>query len=563
MDKIRAGVRYVPNLLAGLVAGLAAAIVTTLLMALSRYYLGIMPPVEAVPDRIASMLDISTFFSLFNQYGGYNGLKKFGIVAGLRTLFAVGAVVGVIYAIVAESPFSRRSPRRLLGTSRPALIFMAVSIAVVWIGFTIFLWPVLSANYRGLPFTQARIVSIVALLVWFATFGATLIGVYRFIVTRTLEATGPAPVRTESGEPADVEPDPVAEAPRGRVLPRRAIVAAGAAGLLTFPIYRLLERMYDDATFPYDGLVYSGADLQPITPTERFYTVTKNVVDPDVNRDLWRLEIGGHVDNPHTYSFGDLQAFEQVDQETTLMCISNRLGSGLFSNANWRGVRMRDLIDASGLKDGAYEVVIHGADAYSDTFEIDKAMSDETLVVYEINGEPLPRMHGYPVRVIVPGRYGEKNVKWVTRIEVATEDIQGFYESQGWGPDFQPRTRSDIFAPAVRRPAGNVATFEFQQPLDAGRAVTLTGRAFSPGAGISSVEVSTDDGGTWNPAEIFYPGTIWTWSQWSFEWTPVLPGEYVVISRCTDGNGAPQDPQVIGIIPQGASGYVRTIATVV
>ncbi|MEJ7901574.1 MAG: molybdopterin-dependent oxidoreductase, partial [Thermomicrobiales bacterium] len=549
MDKLRAGARYAPNLLAGLLAGLVAAIVTILLMALSRYYLGIMPPPEAVPDRIASMLDIQTFFSLFNEYGGYNGLKKFGIVAGLRTLIATGAVVGVIYAIVAESPFSRRSPKRMVGIARPAFLFMAVSIVVVWIAFVIFLWPVLSANYRGLPFTQARIVSIVALLVWFGAFGATLMGVYRFIVTRARPAPAAA---DETVESLKAETTPGLTQDRGRVLPRRAVVAAAGAGLLTLPIYRLMERMYDDATFTYDGKVYNGPGVMPITPTDSFYSVTKNVVDPEVNRDLWRLEIAGHVDNPHTYSFGDLQDFEQVDQETTLMCISNQLGSGLFSNANWRGVRMRDLIDASGLKDDAYEVVIHGADAYSDTVDIDKAMSDETLVVYEINGEPLPRVNGYPVRVIVPGRYGEKNVKWVTRIEVVTADVQGFYESQGWGPDFQPRTRSDIFAPAVRRPSGNVATFELQEPVATGRSVTFKGRAFSPGNGISSVEVTTDDGATWNQADIFYPGTIWTWSQWSFEWTPDAPGEYVVISRCTDGNGVPQNPDVFGIIPQGA-----------
>lgn len=563
MDKLRAGVRYVPNLLAGLVAGLAAAIVTTLLMAASRYYLGIMPPVEAVPDRIASMLDIRTFFSLFSQYGGYNGLKKFGIVAGLRTLFAVGAVVGLIYAIVTESPFSRRSPKWILGTSRPAFLFMAVSIAIVWIGFTIFLWPVLSANYRGLPFTQARIVSIVALLVWFATFGATLIGVYRFIVTRTRAKTSSAPVLTESGDPDSDKPAPVDSAPRGRVLPRRAIVAAGAAGLLTLPIYRLLDRMYDDATFTYDGKVYNGPGVLPITPTDKFYSVTKNVVDPDVDRDLWRLEIGGHVDNPHTYSFEELQEFEQVEQETTLMCISNKIGAGLWSNGVWRGVRMRDLIEASGLKDGGYEVVIYGADAYSDTFELDKAMAEETLVVYQINGDPLPRVNGYPVRVIVPGRYGEKNVKWVTRIEVVTEDVQGFYESQGWGPDFQPRTRADIFAPQGRGRNVDRGIFALTDEVRAGQTVTFKGRAFSPGNGISAVEVSTDDGNTWNPAEIFYPGTIWTWLQWSFEWTPSAPGEYVIIPRAIDGNGVAQDGEVRSIIPQGASGYQRTTATVV
>ena len=208
------------------------------------------------------------------------------------------------------------------------------------------------------------------------------------------------------------------------------------------------------------------------------------------------------------------------------------------------------------------EVLVSGADAYSDTFPIEKAMAEETLVVYQINGEPLPRKHGFPVRIIVPGFYGEKNVKWVTRVEVVTSDVKGFYEKQGWGPNFNPRTRSDIFAPATRLPRGNVASFEFREPFSVGRAVTLKGRAFSPGNGISAVEVSTDDGQTWNPADIFYPGTRWTWSQWQFEWTPQAAGEFVIIPRCVDGNGVPQDGEVIDIIAQGASGYQRVIARV-
>jgi DMSO/TMAO reductase YedYZ molybdopterin-dependent catalytic subunit len=550
---MRSVVKWVPNVLVGLIAGLAAAIVMMLTMALSRYYLGIMPPPESVPDRVASMLDIRTFFSLFEQYGGYNGLKKFGILSGLRAIVGAGAVVGIVYAILAESSWSRRAPRRMLGTSLPVLIVMVGAILVVWIAFVIFLWPVLPANYRGLPYTQARIVSIVALLVWFATFVFTIIGLYRFMVKRTQPGAS-------TGASNHVQPDQDSVPALGVALPRRAIVAVAAGGLLTFPIYRLLSRMYDDATFSYDGQPYSGPGVLPVTPTESFYSVTKNVVDPEVNRDFWRLEIAGHVDDPHSYSFEDLQGFEQVDQETTLMCISNQIGAGLYSNANWRGVRMRDLIDASGLRDGAFEVLISGADAYTDTFAIDKAMAEETLVVYQINGEPLPRKHGYPVRVIVPGLYGEKNVKWVTRIEVVTSDEQGFYESQGWGPNFAPRTRSDIFGPSARRVSG---VWEFRDPAPVGQTMTIKGRAFSPGNGISSVEVSTDDGQTWNPAEIFYPGTQWTWSQWSFEWTPRETGDFVVIPRCTDGAGVAQDPEVISIIPQGASGYQRITATVV
>jgi DMSO/TMAO reductase YedYZ molybdopterin-dependent catalytic subunit len=555
--------KRIPNLVAGLLAGVVAAIVTIFVMVLGRYYLGIMPPFEAVPDRIASTLDIETFFSLFGKYGGYNGLKQFGILSGLRGIVVTGAVVGILYALVLESVPSRRSPRWIMGTSRPAFLFVALAVLVVWIGFVIFLWPVLPANFRGVPFTQARILSILALLVWFATFGLTVIGTYRFIGIRFTGRTRPDNTDddAQAPAPAGAPPERVIQ-PLARPSNRRAILAAAAGGALTFPIYRILRDMYNDATFSYDGQTFHRETITPITPTELFYTVTKNVVDPQVDRDLWRLEIGGHVDNPRTYSFDDLQDFEQIDQETTLMCISNRVGSGLFSNANWRGVRLRDLLQASGVREGAVEVLISGADAYSDTFAIDKALAEETLVVYQINGEPLPREHGYPVRIIVPGLYGEKNVKWVTRVDVVDHDAKGFYESQGWGPNFMPQLRSDIFAPLT---GGNDSRggWQFTREFRVNQAIEIKGRAFDPNLGIGTVELSTDGGSTWNPTEIYYPGTEITWSLWTFTWTPPGPGEYVLIPRATSKTGEQQLAEATSIVPQGARGYQKVRATVI
>ena len=97
---------------------------------------------------------------------------------------------------------------------------------------------------------------------------------------------------------------------------------------------------------------------------------------------------------------------------------------------------MRTLLESSSPIEGAAKVRLHGVDNYTDTFPIEKAMDAATLVVYQMNGEPLPDRHGFPARVIVPGYFGEKHVKWITRIEVAGADAVGFYEKQGWGPDF-------------------------------------------------------------------------------------------------------------------------------
>ncbi len=546
--------KRIPNVIAGVLAGMIAAVVMTLAMAASRYWLGIMPLVEAIPDRVSVLLSINTFFSMFGTYGGYNGLKQFGILSGIRGVLTAGIVLGILYSLIVESVPSRRSRRWVMGTSLPAFLFVTIAGLIAWIVLVIFLWPVIAANYRGLPFTWARVATIAAIFIWIALFIGTMIGSYRFMTRRRLPVVRPE----EESVIATSNIRPLAQP-----LSRRAIGVAGVAAILTYPIYKLLKLMYDDAAFPYDGTVYSGEDIQPITPVDRFYTVTKNVVDPEVNRGIWRLEIGGHVNKGASYSYDDLQKFEQVDQETTLMCISNKIGAGLFSNAKWHGVRLHDVLQASGVKDGAFDCFVRGADGYRDSFPIAKAMEETTLVVYQINGEPLPRRHGYPVRLVVPGMYGEKNVKWVTRIDISTTDEKGFYEDQGWGPDFVPKTRSDVFFPRTRLTGkGFIFTPSAGNEFKVGKRSQIKGRAFAANRGIKAVEFSVDNGKSWAPAEIYYPGTMLTWALWRFEWTPDKPGDYVILTRATDGTGAAQPPEAKGIVPQGAQGYQKVTASV-
>jgi DMSO/TMAO reductase YedYZ molybdopterin-dependent catalytic subunit len=348
-------------------------------------------------------------------------------------------------------------------------------------------------------------------------------------------------------------------APVGEPVARRAVVA-GAAGLaLAAGSGALIRNLNERATFGYDGRAYSGPGVQPIAPNDKFYTVTKNVVDPNADPGVWRLEIGGLVEAPRSYSFDDLMNLTSVEQESTLMCISNRIGAGLMSNAVWQGVPLRDLLTASRPLDGALEVFLNGADAYTDSFAFAKAMDPTTIVAFAMNGEPLPQRHGYPARIVVPGLYGEKNVKWVTRIEVVDYDAKGFYEQQGWGPNFVIPTRSDIFGPRWVRRRGD----SFVEPFAAGRTATIRGRAFAGDRGIQQIEFSADDGETWRQTRIDYPGTNLTWTFWSADWLPEEPGEYTLVSRATDGTGAPQPSESRGIVPQGATGYHRVVATVV
>jgi DMSO/TMAO reductase YedYZ molybdopterin-dependent catalytic subunit len=209
-------------------------------------------------------------------------------------------------------------------------------------------------------------------------------------------------------------------------------------------------------------------------------------------------------------------------------------------------------------------VLFHAADGYYETFRIEKAMEPTTLVAYEMNGEPLPRRHGYPLRMIVPGLYGEKNPKWLTRIELLNEADGrllrrrgcGFYKEQGWGRE------GDVIPTTSRIDAPQVAGEYFDAPLHVGRPVELRGIAFGGDRGIASVEVSTDWGGTWEPAQISEPGTKISWSLWTYTWTPRSAGETEVIVRATDGEGKPQIAEYRYSVPDGGTGLHRVKARV-
>lgn len=239
-----------------------------------------------------------------------------------------------------------------------------------------------------------------------------------------------------------------------------------------------------------------------------------------------------------------------IDQETTLMCISNGLDAGLMSNAIWSGIPLGDLLQAASPLPAAQKVKLHGVDNYSDTFPLEKALDATTLIAFKMNGEILPHRHGFPARVIAPGYFGEKHVKWITRIELTRSDAKGFYEAQGWGPDFIVPTRSRIDIPANET---------WIRLSDASKGVSVKGVAFGGDRGISRVEVSFDDGETWDDATIDYPGTKLTWSLWGFDWVPDETGDYTLVVRATDGEGAVQEFEQDREFTSGITGFHKIV----
>ncbi|HHO55237.1 MAG TPA: hypothetical protein ENK21_02525, partial [Trueperaceae bacterium] len=181
-----------------------------------------------------------------------------------------------------------------------------------------------------------------------------------------------------------------------------------------------------------------------ITSAKDHYQVSKNVFNPDVKEKNWTLKIKGMVENELSLSLDDIKALPSVERSSTLTCISNKVGGDLIGNSNWTGVKLKYLLGIAKVKEGANELILRGADNYSDSFPIDAAMRDHTILAYLQNGETLTKDHGFPARVLVPGIYGMKNLKWITEIELVNKDYTGYWQSRGWSDKAEIQTMSRI-----------------------------------------------------------------------------------------------------------------------
>jgi len=512
-------------ILAGLLAGFVAAVVMTAAMLLLAA-LGVATPLVIIGDRLSVFIPPGPFLSLMGKVGGYNHLKQLGVGSTIAGQLVVGAIGGVLYALLSRPAEEQgRASGTAIRDSRIAPRFPGVWTIIIFVllpvvAFAAGLWPVLGTSYIGLPIQVARLVTLIGFALCVFLFERTLVTGLQFLMAGTTRW-----VRRGDTSQRDVQEFSPSLGRRAFVLGTIGLAAVGGG-------VALARKLYRAATFSYDGTQYKGSIVQPITPNDLFYCVTKNVIDPKVDVDVWHLEIGGLVQNPATWRFQDLEGFKPTTQETTLMCISNGLDAGLISNATWKGLPLRDLLDQAGVLSGAARVRLHGVDNYTDTIPLEKAMEPTTLLAYEMNGAPLPDRHGYPLRVIVPGYFGEKNVKWLTKVEVTDGNAKGFYETQGWGPDFIVPTRSRIDVPDDW---AFVSLGKLTAPIE------VKGIAFGGDRGISRVELSFDDGQTWSDAEIYYSGGNLAWSLWKVHWTPAAPGDYALVVRATDGEGDVQE----------------------
>lgn len=280
-----------------------------------------------------------------------------------------------------------------------------------------------------------------------------------------------------------------------------------------------------------------------ITPNDRFYVVSKNPpgFDPKVDVNRWSLEVAGLVGRPLKLSYAQLRALPAVEQLQTLECISNEVGGDLISNAKWKGIRLRDLLEqAGGVGAKAVKVSFRCADGYTESIPVADALNPTSLLAYEMNGETLPTAHGYPVRLLVPGLFGMKNPKWITRVEVVDYDFQGYWERSGWSDEAVVKTMSQF--------ASRPRTVGLEE-------VPLGGVAYAGDRGVREVEVSTDGGTTWTKAEVKPALGPFTWVLWAALWKPTAAREYTLKVRAKDGGGVVQIAKDAPPLPEGATGY--------
>jgi sulfite oxidase len=320
---------------------------------------------------------------------------------------------------------------------------------------------------------------------------------------------------------------------------------------------------------PIDLETPVGAFGDFLTPNERFFVRSHHdapVIDPDT----WRLEIEGLVDTPIKLSLADLKAMERVTVTAVLQCSGNGRGNfrprvpgvqwekGAVGNARWTGVRLADLLKKAGVKTQGKFLVLRGADQpllaatprFTRSIPIEKALHPDTILAYEMNGEPLPQLHGFPLRAITPGWVGDDWVKWLSYLKVQEHAFDGFFFKVAYRVPNHPVKPGEKVDPAKTSPLTEmpvkslIATPAMGATL-AKRPVLVQGVAWSGGgAHVKRVEVSADDGHSWQDAELFgEEAGPYAWRQWRWTWTPVTTGPTRLRSRATDerGNTQPLD----------------------
>lgn len=311
-----------------------------------------------------------------------------------------------------------------------------------------------------------------------------------------------------------------------------------------------------------------------ITPNEALF-VRWHLANIPTSVDLnqWRLKIGGNIAKNLELSMGDLKSkFEKVTYTAVIQCSGNgrsffeprvaggQWKNGAMGNVTWTGVRLKDILNMAGLKTGSADVAFNGLDSpvlpttpdLIKSLPVDKAVEDDIMVAYEMNGEPLTMLNGFPARLVVPGWYATYWVKSLSDITVLTKQFDGFWMKGAYRiPDdpcacIPPGSAPNKTTPINRMDTRSVIVEPVEGArLGANRPVEIMGIAFSGGYSIRDVIVSVDGGKTWKEARLGEDKGKYSWIQWFYLWKPEKPGKYTIMARATNSIGESQPFEIL------------------
>lgn len=305
-----------------------------------------------------------------------------------------------------------------------------------------------------------------------------------------------------------------------------------------------------------------------ITPNEALF-VRWHLANIPTSVDLrtWRIKVGGNTDRSFELSMDDLKAFPKVTYTAVIQCAGNgrslfdprvpggQWGNGAMGNVTWGGARLKDILAKAGVKGGSVEVSFNGLDSgplptvpdLVKSLPVDKALEEDLIIAYEMNGKQLTMLNGFPARLVVPGWYASYWVKALSDVTVLSKPLESFWMDPAYRIPANPcacvppGTKPDKTVPINRMDTRSLIIEPSKgNRLPMGKEVTISGLAFSGGYGIKDVVVSVDGGKTWKEARLGKDLGKYSWILWSLPWKPTQKGKYTLMARATDSIGESQ-----------------------
>jgi len=309
-------------------------------------------------------------------------------------------------------------------------------------------------------------------------------------------------------------------------------------------------------------------DQSVFTPNDRFYVRWHwEVIPTAINVDTFRLTVHGHVNQTLSLSLDDILALARVELVAVNQCSGNSRGyfqprvsggewsNGAMGNARWTGVRLKDVLDRAGVKAGAIQVRFDGMDEpavadapdFMKSLDIDHARDGEVMLAYAMNGDQLPLLNGFPLRLIVPGWYSTYWVKMLNDIEVLDQPDTNYWMKAAYTiPDtphasVKPGETGFNVVPISRMvPRSFITNINPGDKLRTGAPTLARGIAFGGDSAVSRVDFSSDGGKNWQPAQLGKDEGKYSFRQWQISFTPPAAGEQVLMVRCVSTSGETQ-----------------------